>query len=86
MGGSMKAKRQAGREETEALKAEAATMATVSDPQSGGVSMATDDTPSVAEVKAARKAAVEQQFAEADAKGSPEELEAIRIGQQVRGY
>lgn len=73
------------REETAALKAEAIDRAIVTDPQSGGVGMMTEDEPSSAQVKAAKKAELEAQFAEADAKAAAE-LEEVRVGLQVRGY
>ena len=71
----------------DALKAEAVARASTNDPQSGGAMVAGEE-PSIADVKKAHKEAVEAQFAAADAKGSPtaEELEEIRIGQEIRGY
>lgn len=73
--------------ETDALKSEAVARASTNDPQSGGAMVAGPE-PTVAAVKRARKEATEAQFAEADAKGAPtlEELEEIRIGQEIRGY
>lgn len=73
--------------EQDALKAEAMARASTNDPQSGGAMVAGPE-PTVAAVKKARKEAVEAQFADADAKGQPsaEELEEIRIGQEIRGY
>jgi hypothetical protein len=71
-----------------AIEAEAIKMASTSDPQSGGAQIRDATTPSAAEVKAAKKAALEEQFGAANAKGSPsaDELEEIRVGLQIRGY
>lgn len=75
-------------EEKAAIEAERIARATTSDPRTGGVQIVSDEKPTAAEVRRARKEAVEAQFAAADAKGAPsaDELEEVRVQQQVRGF
>lgn len=99
MGGSMKgdstmakaakkpAKRKsaAAREQDAALKAEALGMATTVDPQSGMSVANADEVPTAKEVKAARKAATEEQFNAADEKAR-EAIEQATLSRTVRGF
>lgn len=72
----------AASEEKAALKAEALAATGAPDPITGMSMTRPDDAPSIAQVKAARKTAVEEQFAAADANGDPEAglRRAIGIG------
>lgn len=70
------------------LAAAATTMATAPDPQTGGVGVVSDDTPTQAQVKKARKEAAEAQFAAADEKGAPTsaEIADTNLRLAARGY
>jgi hypothetical protein len=76
------------KEQAAELDAAATTMATAPDPQTGGVSVISDDTPTQAQVRKARQATLENQFAEADGKGQPtsEEIVDTNLRLAARGY
>lgn len=67
------------------IAADAARMATTPDPQSGGVGLVSDEQPSAKAVIQARKQAVADQFAAADAAGDPAIAEAT-LNRQIRGW
>ncbi len=78
----------ATKEQSEALAAAATERSTVPDPQSGGVSVVSEEQPSPAQVKKAQREALEAQFAEADGKGQPstQDIQDARLGLVARGY
>lgn len=83
-----RAKSAAVREQEAAIEAQAVSMASAPDPQSGGVMVQTEDLPTPKQVKKAREAAQAEQFAAADEKGAPtaEQLADTRLSLAVRGY
>lgn len=85
MGGSMKGRRAAAREQREAEQAEAIAMTAAPDPQTGQVVTHPDDAPTPKEVQASKQAALEQQFADADAKAI-EAVQDATLFRAVRGY
>lgn len=69
------------------IEQEQAALATAPDPQTG-MARVNDEQPTAKETIAKRKAAVDAQFAAADAKGAPssDEIAEAALGRAIRGY